>query len=57
MDTAEKGISELKDMSIETSQTEKQRKHWTQHSRTMGQFLKANIYVLPKEEEREKGIK
>lgn len=43
MDTAEKRISELKDMSIKTSQTEKQRKHGTQHSRTMGQFKKVNI--------------
>lgn len=40
MDTAEKGISELKDMSIETSQIEKQRKHGTQHSRTIGIFFK-----------------
>lgn len=43
-DSVEKRISELKDTSLETCKTEKQRKNETQYPRTTGQF-KMLIYM------------
>lgn len=56
---AEERLSELKDVAVETSKSERLRekkieKSRTQYSRTVGQLLKYNIWVIttPEGEER-----